>query len=63
MAKKVTIETDECIGCQSCVELCPDVFAFDEETEKALVRDDCSGNEECIDEAVGSCPVSCIIVE
>lgn len=63
MPRKVTIDTDECIGCQSCVELCPEVFAFDDEAEKALVRSDMTGNEECIDEAAESCPVSCIIVE
>ncbi len=38
MPNKVTIDTDECIGCQTCVELCPDVFSFDTETEKAEVR-------------------------
>ena len=37
MSKKVIIDTDECIGCESCVELCPEVFEFDEETEKAKV--------------------------
>ena len=63
MPSKVTIDTDECIGCQTCVELCPEVFEFDAETEKALVRDEMTGNEECIDEAADSCPVSCIIVE
>lgn len=63
MPRKVTIEIDECIGCQTCVELCPEVFDFDADTEKALVRSEATGNEECIDEAADSCPVSCIIVE
>jgi len=31
VSKKVIIETDECIGCETCVELCPEVFEFDEE--------------------------------
>ena len=34
MPSKVTIDIDECIGCQTCVELCPEVFDFDLETEK-----------------------------
>jgi ferredoxin len=60
MSKKVYIETEECIGCQSCVELCPDVFGFDDETEKAEVLMPEGGSEECIDEAIGTCPVECI---
>lgn len=45
MSKKVTIDTDECIGCQTCVELCPEVFGFDNETEKAVVLSEVTGNE------------------
>ncbi len=60
MGKVVAIETDECIGCESCVELCPDVFAFDEEEEKARVQLPEGGNEECIEEAIANCPVECI---
>jgi len=60
MSKKVYIETEECIGCQSCVELCPDVFGFDDEAEKAEVLMPEGGPEECIDEAIGTCPVECI---
>jgi ferredoxin len=63
MSKKVTIDTDECIGCQTCVELCPEVFGFDNETEKAVVLSEVTGNEGCIDEAADACPASCITVE
>ena len=31
MGKRVIIDTDECIGCESCVELCSEVFVFNEE--------------------------------
>ena len=37
MAKRVVIDTDECTGCETCVELCPEVFAFNENEEKAEV--------------------------
>jgi len=35
MGKRVVIDADECIGCESCVELCADVFTFNEAEEKA----------------------------
>lgn len=60
MAKRVVIDTEECIGCQSCVELCPDVFEFDEEAEKARVERPEGGDKECIEEAIETCPVECI---
>ena len=60
MAKRVVIDTEECIGCQSCVELCPDVFEFDEEAEKARVERLEGGDEECIEEAIATCPMECI---
>jgi len=63
MARTVVIDQDECIGCQACVELCPAVFAFDDDENKAMVIDGADGDEECVDEAIASCPVSCISKE
>lgn len=58
--KRVTINQEECVGCESCVELCPDVFDFDADSEKANVKEDYAGDEECIQEAIDSCPSECI---
>ena len=60
MGKIVVIDTDECIGCESCVELCAEVFAFNEEEEKAEVIKAEGGPEDCIEEAIAICPVECI---
>jgi ferredoxin len=60
MGKKVVIDTDECIGCESCVELCSEVFAFNEAEEKAEVIMPEGGPEDCIEEAMDTCPVECI---
>jgi ferredoxin len=60
MTKKVVIETEECVGCGSCVELCPNVFELDDEAEKAKVILPEGGPEECIEEAITTCPVECI---
>ena len=29
MTKRVVIDQSECIGCESCVEICPEVFGFE----------------------------------
>jgi ferredoxin len=60
MARRVVIDTEECIGCESCVELCPEVFAFNEAEEKAEVIMPEGGPEDCIEEAIATCPVECI---
>jgi len=63
MSKQVVIDTEECIGCETCVELCPAIFAFNEELEKAHVIKAEGGDGACIEEAVGSCPAGCISYE
>lgn len=60
MNKKVYIETEDCIGCESCVELCPEVFGFDDQGNVAFVVMEEGGSEACIDEAIEACPVECI---
>jgi ferredoxin len=42
------------------VELCPDVFTFNDAAEKAEVAKEEGGPEDCIEEAISSCPVECI---
>lgn len=59
MSKKVVIETEECVGCESCVEACPEVFKFDDDAGKAYVIKD-AGDADCIEEAIDICPVECI---
>ncbi len=63
MSKQVDLDKEECIGCQSCVEICPDVFGFDEDEEKAYVIDPDGGDIDCVEEAAASCPVECITIE
>ena len=60
MSKMVVIDTGECLGCESCVELCPEIFAMNENNEKAEVILPEGGSTECIEEAMATCPAECI---
>ena len=63
MDRAVAIDKDKCIGCESCVGLCPEVFAFNPVEEKTHVMLPEGGNEELIDEAIAYCPGECIYWE
>ena len=63
MAKQVDIDTEACIGCESCSEICPEVFGFDTDEEKAVVINADGGDIGCAEEAALACPVDCITVE
>ena len=61
MQTDVFIDHVHCSGCGSCIELCPQIFAWDAAEEKAVVLD---GAGECADleTAVITCPQDCIFV-
>ncbi len=63
MSKKVYIDEEECIGCGSCEEVCPEVFKLNDETDKAEIIKAEGGPEDLIEEAIGICPVECIYWE
>ncbi|WP_027183931.1 ferredoxin [Desulfovibrio inopinatus] len=58
MAKKAYVDEDECIGCESCVEICPEAFELTDEMKAHVISEDCA--EECIQEAIDTCPTECI---
>jgi len=72
---KVTIDRPGCISCESCWDLCPEVFEQDPAddlssiTKEYRVNDDPGQGEvpdellDCAVEAADSCPVTVIIVE
>lgn len=55
----IVIDHEECIGCETCVELCPEVFAMIDGEEKAMVKAPDS-TADCVQDAIDSCPVDAI---
>lgn len=60
MSSIPVIEIEDCVGCGSCVEICPQVFVLNESLEKAQVINPSGCTEEKINEVIETCPVSCI---
>ena len=62
---EVKIDEELCTGCGLCEETCPDIFKMDEDKDVAAVikTDYDEYDEECIQEAVESCPSEAITTD
>jgi len=59
VAMIVKVDADECVGCETCVPVCP-VEAIKMEDDKAVIdQETCTQCKTCVDE----CPVEAIKVE
>jgi ferredoxin len=58
---EVYVDPELCISCGTCVDLCSDVFEWDEEGKAQSAMAEVPDNmEDCAHEAVESCPVEAI---
>lgn len=55
----IIIDEEACMGCESCVEMCPDVFEMNGDGDKATVKDPDS-DLDCVEEAIDACPAEAI---
>jgi len=67
---KIKIEREKCIGCGSCVALCPKYFEINEDGKSHIKNSQKSAIEEmevekieCAESAAEACPVQCIFIE
>ena len=60
--KKPVIELGDCILCEICVEVCPQVFALND-LGYINMADLEQYPEDCVDEAIRNCPADCIAWE
>ncbi len=52
--------TSDCMACEACVEVCPDVFEMSDDGDIAIVKD-AESELECVDEAIDTCPAEAIV--
>ena len=62
MPKKVIINQDTCIGCNTCPLIDPDTFELDTTSYKAKVKRQPEVIDDKIESAVSSCPVNAISI-
>lgn len=55
----VYLDQIACNGCGGCAEICPEVFGFNDQEEKAFLRQETT-DAACVYEAASLCPVDCI---
>jgi len=57
---EIIIDTYLCSGCETCVEMCPDVFRLNEVTEKAELVTTSPEITDEVYQAAAFCPEKCI---
>ncbi|BCO10261.1 hypothetical protein GF1_26370 [Desulfolithobacter dissulfuricans] len=60
---EILIDTYFCSNCMTCVELCPEVFYFNEDTEKIELTSINPEITEDVRQAVAYCPEKCIEIK
>lgn len=58
--KKISIDTYRCNGCGTCVEICPEIFRLNSESEKAEALAEAAELTEELARAAAMCPTGCI---
>ncbi len=60
---KVRVDQDVCVGDETCVSICPEVFEMDGEVAKTKMEDVPESIQGTCREAADACPVEAIIIE
>jgi ferredoxin len=63
MSKKIILDQNKCIGCNTCPLLDPEVFEMDTTIYKAKIKAQPAEITESVQNAINSCPVGAISIE
>jgi ferredoxin len=55
------IDRERCIGCGTCVQLCPSIFAIGDHKVAYVIDEGLAGGGGCAAEAAGLCPQLAIV--
>lgn len=59
--KSAIVEQDLCIGCGLCCGVCDEVFRINEHGKAEAYQPSTNENQDFVQEAIDSCPVSAIV--
>ena len=59
---KATI-TEDCISCERCVEICPEVFQMGDEFAEVMLNPIPEQFQDAAEQAAEECPTSAIVIE
>ena len=57
---EIKVNKENCIGCGLCVNICPEVFAIDENGKSEVLEGNIEKFKNAIDDSIKSCPVNAI---
>jgi ferredoxin len=61
---RVKIDKDLCIGCEACIEICPEVMEMQDDLAFTKIEDDIPEDlEDAVREAAEACPSQAIEIE
>lgn len=60
---KVTVDEETCIGCEACVDTCPEIFEMVDDKARAKVDEVPTDLISSCKEAAENCPVEAILLE
>ncbi len=60
---KVHVDQDACVGDESCVSICPEIFEMEGEVARAKMEEVPDRLKDSCQEAADSCPTEAIIIE
>ena len=58
---EIKIDKQKCLGCEVCINLCPEVFELKDGKSKIKEKVNLKKHEDCIKEVIDSCPVAAIV--